>query len=158
MADILSTLRELRSLEEKRAHGTLSPGEEQRFQELQTLVSSRGPKPGPPTPIPLPSPAASSPPPATVAVDTEPPFVDADLTEDATMVAAAPMPPPDQPIRSPGAGTRRSPPVTAVETGGAVPMSAAELRQWTASFSPIVGGETARVQADAPAATPPDVG
>src|SRR5580704_11281569 len=59
MADILSTLRELRSLEEKRAHGTLSPGEEQRFQELQALMSSRGPKPGPPTPIPLPSSAAS---------------------------------------------------------------------------------------------------
>jgi hypothetical protein len=127
MADILSTLRELRSLEEKRAHGALSPVEEQRFQELQTSVSGRGPKPGPITPVP---PAA--------AVDQEPPFVDADLTEDVAET---------QPAASGAEATvvQAAPP----EIDKPVPMSSAELRQWNASFSAAeAGGDLA------PAVTP----
>jgi len=159
MADILSTLRELRSLEEKRAHGTLSPAEEQRFQELQASVSSRGPKPVPVTPVPLavaPAPVAAPDPAAAL---EEPPFVDADLTEDATEVRPEPMaeetviqaapaeiPPAESEATVVQAAPAELPPD---EPQKPVPMSSAELRQWNASF-----GAAEAVSTGTPAATP----
>ncbi len=144
MADILSTLRELRSLEEKRAHGTLSPEEEQRFQELQATVSSRGPKSGPVTPVPLPQPVPQpviqtvvQPVSPVVPVPSEePPFVDADLTEDVIQEATEVRP---EPMSAEPTVVQAAPP----QVEKPVPMSPAELRQWNASFSPPTAGEPA---------------
>ena len=171
MADILSTLRELRSLEERRAHGTLSPEEEARFHELQAAVSSRTPAsrpapspPQPPSHPPPPAPAAPALASSAPEQAAEPPFVDADLTEDATEVKPEPVAEGVQaapnPFDAPGsaapesvaaeptlvqavspADLAASAGVPAPEESGTaaekvVPMSAAELRQWTATFTP----------------------
>ena len=85
MADLLSALREFRYLDEKRMLGALAPAEQQRWDELRAVVS--------PHTQPAVAPAASMPAsqvsaeePTTVgapAMEVEPPFVDAELTEDA---------------------------------------------------------------------------
>jgi hypothetical protein len=109
MADLLSAKRELRYLDEKRLLGQLAPAEQLRWEELRQMISPGSPAPGPapaaavpaPAPVPLPQPRVSyetgiaatfiSPPPsAPEPTVVEPPFVDADLTEDTAVAEAAP--------------------------------------------------------------------
>jgi hypothetical protein len=99
MADLLSAMREFRYLDEKRLLGALAPAEQQRWEELRAMVAPHAEAPTVVAPAPEPSPtpiptAFESEPPTVVSQPTtefpsqpitevEPPFVDAELTEDA---------------------------------------------------------------------------
>lgn len=152
MGDILSTLRELRSIEERRTRGALSPEDEARFVELQHELSARFP------PIANPSSASS-------AMATDAPFVDADLTGEPTetrtsvgevpgsaffdQARATPSAPPalETPFNTPlPAGVPQAPPFSGSQADPleqAQPvhapnpvLSQAELQQWVSAFAP----------------------
>jgi hypothetical protein len=86
MADLLSALREFRYLDEKRLLGTLAPAEQQRWEELRSMVAPHTESPTVVAPVPEPAQTAVEAEPPTVVsqpiTEVEPPFVDAELTED----------------------------------------------------------------------------
>jgi hypothetical protein len=95
MADLLSAMREFRYLDEKRLLGALAPAEQQRWEELRAIVAPHAEAPTVVAPAPEvapiviapETPTAFDPEPTTAAgqpiTEVEPPFVDAELTEDA---------------------------------------------------------------------------
>jgi hypothetical protein len=146
MADRLSAMRELRYLDEKRLLGPLAPAEELRWEELRALISPQTAPSAPATAIPLPSPQTAQAPsqpqapsfvsyvaPASQATEVEPPFVDAELTEDAV------APPPQEPSEGPALSAFDKPPIPQAPLGQE-PMLL-DFQRPTTDFEPTQVGE-----------------
>jgi hypothetical protein len=82
MADLLSALREFRYLDEKRLLGALAPAEQQRWEELREVVAPHTQPLGPDPSTVAEPPGNEAPTEVAPVTEVEPPFVDAELTED----------------------------------------------------------------------------
>ncbi len=151
MADLLSAMRELRYLDEKRLLGPLAPAEESRWEELRALVNPQAPAPAAPaTPAPVVPAYQSAPapefiptgvyPPAPEVTEVEPPFVDAELTEE---VVAGPS---DEPLAPTALSAFDKPPIPQAPAGQE-PMLL-DLERPQTDFETTNAGQSERPESD----------